>query len=510
MAIECVETQEWLEEEISKPVDQWVEETEEKCKKRPWWHPLRWLCYLVTTIVKVVVWVAVKVGKWVVRTVCKVVGAFINSLVNVAEGLYNFFAGIFTLDGGRILEGLIQIVVAGLVDPFLTLLRVLFLLDTLDYFVTEIQRGRLRAYVRTKLGFKYDGQVFQDIVDNLRIDHGAFGYRIPMRAIRTFLDSETPSPDERDVPNLVVLHERGEINLREMCGFEFNEGVWNRKRYKTLKKGLHPSGGGGGEINNPISEDELDTYLHSRGAEGPSFIVLCMRDGVLKTKLRAAELKGREIGLMPQWTEETQAVTLPNHIKHNGFDTGTAPSSLVCFLSDIIMRQLKVRMVNPSKPNELPCKGTGTLTDETAALNDLCTPVAVGVFRYTDGLRGIAACLKGSPGPDGQNPHNDSGLTFIDNKPDIVWAYVPIHELGHYFGLSHVAGLERIMYTPRGPGGWWDKVKRSFTWWTLPKLLLTKGEPTFTLEEGMQTWDYIIEHFPARCLGSNTETPVIL
>ncbi len=491
MATECVEQQEWIEEEISKPVDEWVEKTEQQCKKRPWWDPRRWLCWLVTTLVKVIVWVVVKVGKWVVRTVCKVVGAGIDFIVNVFEGLWHVIAGIFTLDWRRILDGLIQIVTA-IINTLFILLRVLFLLDTLDYIITEVQRGQLKNYVRTKLGFKYTGQEFQDIIDALRIDPGAFGYRIPMRVIRTFLDSETPSSDEHDVPNLVVLHEHGEINLRELCGFEFTEGFWNRKRYKTLKKGLHVGGGGGGEIDNPISEDELNTYLSSRGAEGPKFIVLCMRDGVLETKLRAAELKARELGLMPQWTKETQEVTQAEHINHKGYDTFFAESSLVDFLVKIIKRQAKVRA--PMSPHDV--------IDETAALSDLCTPVAVGIFRYTNTLRGLTACLEGSIKPiTCQQAHDASGLTFIDNKPDIVWKYVPIHELGHYFGLCHVDGLDRIMYSSRN-NSWFD-------WWTLPKLLLTKGEPNFTLDEGMQTWDYIIEHFPAHCLGGNSEPPII-
>jgi hypothetical protein len=43
MATECVETQEWIEEEVWKPVDEWVEKTQEKCKKRRWYDPRRWL-----------------------------------------------------------------------------------------------------------------------------------------------------------------------------------------------------------------------------------------------------------------------------------------------------------------------------------------------------------------------------------------------------------------------------------------------------------------------------------
>ncbi|KAF0192790.1 MAG: hypothetical protein FD165_560 [Gammaproteobacteria bacterium] len=486
MAIECVETQEWIEEEISKPVEEWVEKTEEKCKKRKWYDPRRWLCWLVTTFVKVVRWVVVKVGKWVVRTVCKIVGAVLGFVRDFFTGLWDVIAGIFTLDWRRILDGLITIG-SGFIDLVATLARIQYLGDTLDYIIEEYNRGQLRDYVRKLLEKKYSGEELDNIKKTLRVDHGAFGYRIPMRAIRTFLDSETPSPREPGVSNLVVLHEQGEINLRELCGFDFTEGFWNRKRYKTLKKGLHAGGGGFGEIDNPISEDELDTYLSSRGAQGPKFIVLCMRDGVLKTKLRAAELKGRELGLMPQWTQETKEVKLPEHIKHKGFDTGVAATSLVNFLVDPIGRQRKVRDAN------------GNLIDETAALGDLCTPVAVGVFRYTDTLRGIAACLKGS---SCQHLHDASGVTFIDNKPDIVWKYVPIHELGHYFGLCHVDGVDRIMYSSR-QNSWFD-------WWTLPKLLYTKGEPSFTLGEAKQTWDYIVAHFPARCLGGNDAGPVIL
>src|SRR4051812_36420955 len=72
-------------------------------------------------------------------------------------------------------------------------------------------------------------------------------------------------------------------------------------------------------------------------------MLIVERDGVLTTKLRAAELKARELGLMPEWTQGTQEVTLPEHIKHKGFDTGVAPQSLVRFLVDIIGRNAKVR-----------------------------------------------------------------------------------------------------------------------------------------------------------------------
>ena len=337
MAIECVETQEWIEEEISKPIEEWEERQEKKCKKRAWYDPRGWFCWFVTYFVKVIRWIVVKVGKWVVRTVCKIVGTIISTVWDILTGLWDVIVGIFTWDWRRFLDGWIKIV-SSFLNLVFTLLQVISLADTALYIYEEYNRYRLRDYVRKLLEAKYQGDELHSIKEALHLDHGAFGYRIPMVAIRTILDSETPSPSDPNVPNLVKLHEDVQINLYELCGFEFNEGFWNRKRYKTLKKGPH-AGGGGGEVDNPISKEELDTYLSSRGIAGPKFIVLPMRDGVLKTKLRAAELKARDLGLMPQWTEEIREITLPEHIIHKGDHTTGASNSLVCFLVKNIGRK---------------------------------------------------------------------------------------------------------------------------------------------------------------------------
>lgn len=472
MPIQCTEVQEWVEEEVLKPVEEWVEQAEEKCKKRPWWDPLGWICWLVTTLIKVVTWVVEKVGKWVIRTVCKFVSTVVDLVVGVIKGLWNVLAGIFTLDWRRILDGLIEIGGA-VVDAFFSVVRIVFLLDTIAYIIEEVERGQLRDHIRALLEAKYRGDELDAIKRAIRLDHGAFGLRLTFQSVRTFLDSEAPSPREPGVPNLVLLHESGAINLRELCGFEFTEGFWNRKRYKTLKKELVVAGGGGGEFDNPISAEELDSYLSSRGAQGPKFVVLCMRDSVLDTKLRACELKARELGLIPSWSKRDLEVVQARHIVQPGFDTNVASSSLVNFLIDPVGRADQ-----GVAPAQADC--------------DQCTPTAVGVFRYTDSLRGLAACLKGSFGSDCQPPHDACGVTYIDNKPDIVWKYVPIHEIGHFFGLCHVDGLDRIMYS--------SKQNSWFTWKTIPKLLFLTGEPTFILDEAKEAWNYIVANFPAECL----------
>ena len=212
MAIECVEQQEWIEEKVSKPIEEWVEKQEEKCKKRPWWDPRRWLCTIVTTFVKVVRWVIVNVGKWVVRTVCKVVGTTITAIRDILTGVWDIFYSIYKGDWWGILHALLKIVATAL-HWLLTMVRIITFLDTVDYIVEEINHNKLKEYVRIQLQNKYGGQELQNIKDTLHLNHGAFGYRIPMRAIRTYLDSETPSPstepDEVGLPNLVVLNKHG-------------------------------------------------------------------------------------------------------------------------------------------------------------------------------------------------------------------------------------------------------------------------------------------------------------
>ena len=470
MARVCSQIDVWIEEEVSKPVEEWENQQQKKCKDYPWYDPRGWVCWFVWVLVKVVRWVVVTVGRWVTRTVCKIVAAVVDIVVGVLSGLWDVIAGIFTLDWRRILDGLIKIG-ATIVQGAINIIRVVVLCDTVDFIRGEFDTRALRNHVRGLLEERYEGPTRADIAESIRLDVGAFGLRLNATAYRAFLDSETESPTEPGVPNLVVLHEIGAINLKELCGFEFPQGFWNRKRYKTLKKETVVGGGGGGEFDNPINEVELDTYLSSRGANGPKFIVLAMRDGVLDTKIAAAEDKGIQLGLHLNFDRETREVSEAGHIVHKGFDQ-TAPSgALVDFLVRVLGRSDRIAAA-------------------AAARQELCHPVVAGVFRYTDTLRGLAASFEES---SCQSRHDASGATFIDNFPDVVWKYVPIHELGHCFGLCHVDGLDRIMVSSRENSLWsW-----SILWnWCL------RGEPHFNLDEAKATWDYIVAHFDPECLGS--------
>lgn len=90
MATICKDVQEWIKEQVWKPVDDWVRRTEENCKKRPWWHPLRWFCWLVTIVVKIVRWVLAPVLTLVFRIVCEVVNFFVNLVAAIFNIILTF------------------------------------------------------------------------------------------------------------------------------------------------------------------------------------------------------------------------------------------------------------------------------------------------------------------------------------------------------------------------------------------------------------------------------------
>ncbi len=115
MAKVCREYKKWVEEKVEKPIEEWVKKTEEKCKKRKWYDPRRWICWLVTTFVKVVRWVVVWVGKWVTYIVCELITNVLNFLAVVVGLVLSI----------PIIGRLIGLLWRGLIDLFWRIVSVL-------------------------------------------------------------------------------------------------------------------------------------------------------------------------------------------------------------------------------------------------------------------------------------------------------------------------------------------------------------------------------------------------
>jgi hypothetical protein len=85
----CHETQEWVEEQIERPVEQFVNELQRTCVEQEcnWWCLCcnKWFCFLVWVVVRIVTWVVVTVGKWVARVVCEVVNVVLDVLAFVVN-----------------------------------------------------------------------------------------------------------------------------------------------------------------------------------------------------------------------------------------------------------------------------------------------------------------------------------------------------------------------------------------------------------------------------------------
>lgn len=89
MARVCKEVQEWVEEQIEQPIEEWENRQEQRCREEEcnWWMLClnKLFCWLVWVAVKVVRWVIVTVGKWVARIVCEFVGLVLDVVGFIVE-----------------------------------------------------------------------------------------------------------------------------------------------------------------------------------------------------------------------------------------------------------------------------------------------------------------------------------------------------------------------------------------------------------------------------------------
>ena len=478
MAPICTEVTEWIEEKVSRPVEEWEERQEKKCKKRKWYDPRKWFCWFVTILVKVIRWVIVTVVKAVVTIVCRLIAVNINFIVDIFQALWLFAKALVLWDKCILQEAISELGNVGV--HVLTAIGYVLI----NPFVDQINRYRLRNYVRDQIE-----DIFSDRPDHIaalkeafHIDHGTFGYRVTCTVRRMFVDSQANPPIRRfaNVPNLLGLHKGGFIDLYQLAGFTTpcaltTEKGWYRPRPQTAKFPF-ASGGGVGEPTPPsLDEDELTQYIDSEGAEGPHFRIYAMSIENLEKRLNAASEKGRQLGLIMNFENKRDIQVF--HEDYINYTVGVQPRFLKCELGRID-------------------EALGRIDDETWAFIDLCNPVAVGVFGFKDrekrgqatNLVGTTACARGRNLRDGDT----SGVSFVDDIPDEVRKYVLIHELGHYYGLCHVDGFDRIMVS--GKSGQGDL----FTWKAIPYTLF-HGGPRFTHSEAKQVWDFILANFPEEC-----------
>jgi hypothetical protein len=85
----CREVDEWVEEQVERPVEQFVNQLQQVCEEQEcnWWCLCcnKWFCFLAWVVVRVVTWVVVTVGRWVTRLVCEVVNIILDAIAFIVD-----------------------------------------------------------------------------------------------------------------------------------------------------------------------------------------------------------------------------------------------------------------------------------------------------------------------------------------------------------------------------------------------------------------------------------------
>lgn len=445
----CHDVGTWVSSNIQQQVEQCID------RDCIWWCLCcnKWFCFLV--------WVVVAVVTWVIQTVCEIVADVVELITNIVKGLVDIIAGIFTWDWSRIVAGLGEIV--GGVIAFVAELIPIATLGTL-YGAFEENRNvwRLRNFANGLLQDRYgssDPEGFRRMKDALGIDSGGFGLRLQCTAKRLFIRSDFSSQAD-GTPDLIVWLRQTGIDLKSLAGFNPPE-WWNREWPELV--------GDAGDV----SDADLDIYVSNGGrGEVKHFTLFSMSSGDMQTRLDTATQHATEIGLILQWTIQDVQIKSPDQILIN---TDNFPPLL---LEDPFFRHDKNRNM-------------------TEATNELCMPIAIGAFGFQGSAsNGISSpfadadCLDQSSGP--LTGSGITGCAFRYRRPDIAFKYVTIHELGHTFGLCHVDGLLRIMYTANRKSIW--SLSSLKQYWT------SGLEAGLVFEEAERVWAYIVRNFSPACL----------
>lgn len=453
----CQDIGNWFNQNVQQQLEQCVEQS---CN---WWCLCcnKWLCALV--------WILVTVTVWVITRTCEVVADVIDVVVGVVTGLIDIAVGIFTLDWSRVLGGLIEIFV-----PIITLGIYLSTIGTLGSLVGAFSRGAdrwsLRDHARTLLMTRFGDNkaLFDAATAAVGTEGQGFGLRLSTAALRCSIRSDLRSRGDGP-PDLIRFVDEG-LDLKTLAGFGMQPPWWSRA-FPEIK----------GD-NGPISAADIDDYIARRGSgEGVKhFTLSSMSRAALQSRLDAVNVHASELGLILQWTIQDVSPTQADQF---------------------LMNDNAFASVLP----QAPFSRHADITDPDLATAELCMPVAIAAFGFmTATLNGIstvkAASVCVEPSSDGSNalpPDGITGTAFRYRQPDIMFKYTLVHELGHSFGLCHVNGLFRIMFT-NAP----DQHKSLWSWSSLYQLWTQGPEAGFVLDEGKAAWNYIVANFGTPCLVS--------
>lgn len=545
----CEEVRRWVEEQIQQPIESWVNQTERRCREQScdWWCACcnKWFCWLVTMVVRIVTWVLVTIGKWVAYLVCKIVvtviGIVVDLVLKVISRLVTFVVCLFTkpLKAFSALWDLFNDIVDA-VDDVLGL--VVSLLDDVKEIINDIKGlvdglGRsfcifgtaacafftaifgaisgLLAWASDIVDWVQDTiQGVRDLVGGIlsldwcRIQRGIGIFnvlrvigsvtRLPgtifyagpkalidVDTIQTkidaslnaaFRDNPVRLARSRDRANLggspvglpCALDPRrlaipsseflrrlatsGALDLYSIAGrFTSCEGKFVYEQFD-------------GEVvytgtTTTVTKTDIDDFLALGPGAVPSFTVYPIKQAVFRRHLEMATRKGLQLGLRFNW--------------HRPVDLPVVDARFVPLASD--------------EASDAVQKDLLRLMGRPDAAEPLEVIPVIAVFGYVlTSLHGLTSWFR--PASRDASP---TGTTFRNRFPEVVFQYVPIHEIGHYVGLDHDPhhSAGEIMWKPSQPTDWGASVLN---------YLVTTGEANFTLDDVDLVWSWITTNTAVR------------
>lgn len=538
----CSEINTWVEEQVWQPVENWLSQEERRCREQScdWWCLCcnKWFCWIVVVVVLVVTWVVVTVGKWVARLVCDivtiVVGIVVELVLKVVHRLVTFFVCLFTdplqafkglwdlwndivdtvgdvfelvttllddvigivRDVGRLVDGLgrsfcifgeVACAIAGAIFGFIG--GVLdWLADIVDWVrdtvegIGDLVGGLLTLnWCRIQGGLRI-ANVFRVITSVTRIP-GAWFYSGPkalidQAALERIIDDALSTAFDGDAERLARSRSMARLGgspiglplqiVPTRLALRSGELLSGLVRERVID--LHAIAGRAsdcqgkfiydqfaGEVvytgtSTTVSQSDLDRFVAEGAAAVPSFTVYPITTPTFLRYLEVARRKGLDIGLNFTWSriaefvvDDTRFVPL-----QSGVD------------GDVVQKDLLARLGRPTVGE------------------DLSQVPSVAIFGYRDTtLHGLTSRFRAA----GDSP---TGTTFRTRFPEVAMRFVPIHEIGHYFGLDHAPGhgsARYIMWSPRESGHDWSE--------TILEYGFLSGEAIFTLDDARAAWQWI-------------------
>ncbi|MFD4422433.1 hypothetical protein ACFWN7_13155 [Agromyces sp. NPDC058484] len=286
-------------------------------------------------------------------------------------------------------------------------------------------------------------------IDSVGIGAAPMGLPFHADARRLYLGSDDREPDLR------ALHEAGIIDLYALAGYLSDcDGALNEPDGEVVYAGTDLR----------VSYADLETFLNDGPGSTPEFHVFPITRDLFRVHLETAQRKAAHLGVQLFYSIGELKATSPDHLPLNVGEERP-----------------------PAGPGDAVQQSLFEQMGRTGVDDDLSRIPAISHFHYvldSDGkeLFGLASWFRPSV-----RDARKSGVTYRNRAPAWGFLWVLVHELGHYWGLSHTnrsggtRSFNEIMY----------KKDPDVTLDVLLEYLLLGGEPRFTHDDALTTWDWI-------------------